>query len=303
MTAAHAFRRKDETDQHAAEDTRFAEPVRDHLAIDLGSRPADRFQRFRHSLPTDVSRRAYLPIIGRHFSSERMPLRPPGAYALSFDGVDDILVIHATDPAVDQLSTQATFESWILVKSIKNFERIIDRSDDDGYDRFLLTLDHELMGVDLNLNRSVVRANALPLGEWVHVAATYDGEMQRVYINGELGAELGYSGAIDVTTPKMSIGNNLWNNRQFHGFIMEVRIWSVARTETEIRETLTTRLTGQEPDLLAYWPMREGRGQRVHDLAGSSTGELGLSSCRDRSDPRWISVQQDTKHPPRRPGR
>ena len=43
--------------------------------------------------------------------------------------------------------------------------------------------------------------------------------------------------------------------RNFHGKIDDVRFWNVARTPEEIRNNMNSSLTGNEPGLVAYYPM------------------------------------------------
>jgi hypothetical protein len=46
----------------------------------------------------------------------------------------------------------------------------------------------------------------LPVGRWVHVAATYDGTFMRVYVDGEMVAEGEWPGVIDVNTADVFLG-------------------------------------------------------------------------------------------------
>jgi hypothetical protein len=68
---------------------------------------------------------------------------------------------------------------------------------------------------------------------WIHIAATYDGNEQKLYVNGKLDASMKKSGAITVNNDNLTIG---WvdNNRYFDGLIDEVQIWSRALTEDEL---------------------------------------------------------------------
>src|SRR5262249_48876100 len=51
------------------------------------------------------------------------------------------------------------------------------------------------------------------------------------------------------------------------GQIDDVQIWSVARSADEIRQDMTTPLTGSEPNLDAYYRFDEGQGLTAHDLS------------------------------------
>lgn len=238
----------------------------------------------------------YLPIAMQPSSQARSAGQsttlPPGDFALSFDGINDIVAIQVPDPSLNTLVTQVTFESWIHAKSLRNHERIIDRSDDDSYDRWVLALHENTRGVQININRQIAHsAAAIPLNQWIHVAATYNGETEKIYVNGNLVGTNAYSGEMDVNEAKITIGNNFENSRPFHGLITEVRIWCVARTQDQIRETMDISLTGAQEGLIAYWPMDEGQGQVVNELVSNSVGEVGLNSVPDWTDPAWVPIR------------
>ncbi len=56
------------------------------------------------------------------------------------------------------------------------------------------------------------------------------------------------------------------------GKVAELRIWSVALTEEEIEVNSKTLLSGNEPGLLAYYPMNEASGNTVSDKTGKGHG-------------------------------
>ncbi|NEQ65340.1 MAG: hypothetical protein F6K21_07560 [Symploca sp. SIO2D2] len=62
----------------------------------------------------------------------------------------------------------------------------------------------------------------------------------------------------------------------FKGAISEVRLWNVARSEAEIKETQSQRLPLYyfDSNLIGYWRLEEGQDYKVYDLTGNNT--LGL---------------------------
>ena len=101
----------------------------------------------------------------------------------------------------------------------------------------------------------------IPLETYTHVAVTYDGSTVQAYINGELAA----SGELQeppMMMPRSAIVGASQNQEQvlenfFPGQIADLRIWTIARTQTEIQANMSTRLTGKEANLLAYFPLNE----------------------------------------------
>lgn len=64
---------------------------------------------------------------------------------------------------------------------------------------------------------NLVAPSSLPLNTWSHVAATYDGAMMRLYINGLLVGSQPQSGPITVSVDPLNIGGNVsgenWSGR------------------------------------------------------------------------------------------
>lgn len=67
----------------------------------------------------------------------------------------------------------------------------------------------------------------------------------------------------------ITIGGN-----SFVGGIHDVRLWSKALTLTDAFANIYTQYMGNEPDLIGYWPMTEGRGTITRDLARSKHMQL-----------------------------
>jgi hypothetical protein len=127
-------------------------------------------------------------------------------------------------------------------------------------------------------------------GEWWHVAMTYDGEYTRIYFNAVPAFERYNPGTIAGYETDIMLGrvtnNPLWH---FNGWIDEVRIWDVARTQQQIADNMNQPLNGNEPGLIAYWPFDEGEGQIFNDLTiHGSFGHLGNNPDPDQNDPIWV---------------
>jgi hypothetical protein len=76
----------------------------------------------------------------------------------------------------------------------------------------------------------------LPLTRWSHVALSYDGSYQRVYIDGQLSNFCWAPGAISwATTAGLRLGGSFESFESYRGEIDEVRWWAAARSESEIR--------------------------------------------------------------------
>ncbi len=72
------------------------------------------------------------------------------------------------------------------------------------------------------------------------------------------------------------------------GSIDELRIWTVARSATDIGKFRTASIAGSAPGLAANWTFGEGSGQLVHDSVGSvAPAFLGGTSNVEAADPSW----------------
>ena len=108
-------------------------------------------------------------------------------------------------------------------------------------------------------------------GNWVHVAVVKNGTTSTLYINGVSEA----SGTIDraLALSTFDIGNlnehGSQQNRYFPGLIDEVRIWSTARTQSELQASMNKELAGNESGLAHYYKMLTGNGTTLTDNVSS----------------------------------
>jgi gliding motility-associated-like protein len=88
-----------------------------------------------------------------------------------------------------------------------------------------------------------------------HLAATYDGAMLKYYVNGCLTGQMAWTGNMVQNNLTTAIGNmSTCQCEQFIGYIDEVRIWNVARTQAQIAANMTNLPTPTtQPGLLGYW--------------------------------------------------
>jgi signal transduction histidine kinase/DNA-binding response OmpR family regulator/ligand-binding sensor domain-containing protein/protocatechuate 3,4-dioxygenase beta subunit len=119
----------------------------------------------------------------------------------------------------------------------------------------------------------------LQTGAWQHIAATYDGTNYLVYVNAKQVTALALR-ATPLKTPVQWIGRP---EHFFNGQIDDVRLWNVARTQEQIRETMYQNLTGKEPGLAACWnfdqPVKPGlRGVQVSSLLSDTNGVLWVGT-------------------------
>lgn len=97
---------------------------------------------------------------------------------------------------------------------------------------------------------------------WKHVAGVWNPATgdKIIYINGSaVATAAGVTGTLAVNTTKLRIGDTL------NGSLQDIRLWSVARTPTEVNAFKDKTLTGRETGLAAYWKLDEKIGDRAED--------------------------------------
>ncbi len=92
-------------------------------------------------------------------------------------------------------------------------------------------------------------------GEWVHLAGTYDGVNVKLYKNGILVASAPFTANIGAGDTGFYIGSFGQLDKTFQGLIDEIRVWNIARTQTEIQNDMSIVLHGNESGLVGYWPL------------------------------------------------
>jgi gliding motility-associated-like protein len=88
-----------------------------------------------------------------------------------------------------------------------------------------------------------------------HLAATYDGATLSYYVNGCLTGSMPWTGNMIQNNLTTAIGNmSTCQCEQFQGYIDEVRIWNVARTQAQIAANMQNLPSpATQPGLLGYW--------------------------------------------------
>ena len=96
---------------------------------------------------------------------------------------------------------------------------------------------------------NVYATAALVPNTWTHVAATYNGTLIQLYINGGLVSSMPATGLIQTTTTSLRIGGNTYPTEFFQGLIDEVRIYNRALSAAEVATDMNTPVGSQGSDM------------------------------------------------------
>ena len=93
-----------------------------------------------------------------------------------------------------------------------------------------------------NRNTSIKTPEVLPVGKWVHVAASYDhgSGNNSLYINGHLKASQNVGRGYEIATnfQKVRMGSSSCRDENFKGKIAEMKVYKVAMNEAQIQTSI-----------------------------------------------------------------
>ena len=120
--------------------------------------------------------------------------------------------------------------------------------------------------------------------QWYHAALVRESGTLRLFING-IAQTLGASSAPATPTIGSYIGANANGNNAFAGKIEELKCWTVARSESQIRETLHLTLDGSETGIAGYYQFNETNAtDEVTDVVAANQAQPQNTPARTSSD-------------------
>ena len=208
--------------------------------------------------------------------------------AYSFDGVSN--VVDLPSGAIIAAASDITIAAWINIDTSPERRFISrfygsstgNRSGSIGYTAsggYNLQV-RNAAGVAITLD-----SNVTTIGEWVHVAATWNQttEVLSIYVNGLLKGTSSLAGpsASGASVPKL--GNSVDSaDVFFDGKMQDVRIYTAALTAQEVAY-IYNRVNDLTTNLDGHYKMTEGSGTVAVDSAGGDDGTLvGVSHVTDR---------------------
>ena len=215
--------------------------------------------------------------------------------AIKFDGVDDY--VDFGNRSVLRFQSGFTVEAWINPEEERGFPLSFMNLTTDvkngyglGYENGKLRFLIQPLAMPVSEWSDLPGAN-LPLNQWSHVAATYDGKIIKFYLNGVMVESKTTSANVQSITWS-ALPTGLYAGRYmattpaeasyFKGSIDDIRLWRTVRTASEISGNYMTKITGSEANLAAYWNFNEGEGTLTQDSGPNNySGTL-------KNGPVWI---------------
>jgi hypothetical protein len=200
----------------------------------------------------------FFPVSRRISKAKKEP-----RYALAFDGIDDIVICGTNVPAPVEA---VTIEVWAQLHEGGSYPRILARESNWGLLLHAATPYNRIRWFGSGVDDSI-GFYSFKYRRWYHLAVVYDGERIRGLVNGvRLGEGIPKTGDLTHSpTVPVTIGNRADLDRPFSGVLRDCRLWSVARSDEEIRLSMYSIPDANDPTLIGHWLLNEGNGDVAMD--------------------------------------
>ena len=126
---------------------------------------------------------------------------------------------------------------------------------------------------------------------WHHILISYDGDLGRVFVNGELDNEVDLGGIeLGASGTGMHIGTTQNSTNPFIGYLDEVAVWGRSLSAAEVATIFQQgvhALGNAQPGPLGYWPMDDQSNPNTvvdasgSELTGTSVGNIAISGVEE----------------------
>lgn len=202
--------------------------------------------------------------------------------SLVFDGIDDFVEC-GNDPVVSATNIK-TMECWAKFANIPFQCELISKS--------VINSGIELLVYNGNLSFYCMYdgghfsyidypTSNIIAGKWYHLAVSFNGTSgsMKLYVNGvPVGTrtdvnDIDATGVSDPAASTLKLGN--WSytgfTRYFPGVLDEVRIWSIERSASDIKNGMYGTVATNTAGLTAYYKSNEGTGTTVDNTTGNAS--------------------------------
>jgi hypothetical protein len=223
-----------------------------------------------------------------------------------FDGIDDYLQISNSTILNTIKATDFTVEAWVYIRGFST-----QGSQTFPVSNQILEIYNNYITFLSNHGLALPDALKMETNKWYYVAVTYERSLMTAYtyINGiKVGASNSSTEPNLIINPDLLIGYSPWGNTEYaNGFIDELRIWNVKRTDAEIVENYNKKLSIPQNGLILYFDFDES-GKDPIDMSGFNNTAVfkngakkaffspvnaKIPSQSDVSDNLWAIVKSD----------
>ena len=182
--------------------------------------------------------------------------------ALTFKGSSGSYVTVADAPSL-RMTKAVTIEAWVKPSTTTGWRTVVlkERPDQLSYALYAANEQHRPAGhIFTSRDTAVAGGTALPVNTWSHLASTWDGNTQTLYVNGKKVASAALKGSVVNSSKPLRIGGNALWSEWFKGSIDDVRVYNRALSATEVasdRDTPVSSLAALPVPPLPIPPLPE----------------------------------------------
>ena len=176
--------------------------------------------------------------------------------------------------------TEFTISGWVNPQMDASHSGFFGFRNNSDADFFLLQLQNSTnvearFRNSAGINFDVLANSILDIGQWQHLAFTYDGSYIKLYKNGSMVDSSAANGTITNVSQSFKIGSLEYQSSSFpmQGSIDEVRLWDEAISENVISSWMCDPIDLTHPNynnLMGYWRLNDGTGNGVSDNSPSN---------------------------------
>ena len=201
-------------------------------------------------------------------------------YQLDFNSSAQSYVEVPNASSVIANKTELTISAWVNPQTDASHSGLFGFRNNTDADFFLLQLQNT-NNVEARFRNSagvqfdVLAYNILDIGQWQHLAFSYDGSFIRLYKNGVIVDSTAANGTITNISQSFKVGALDWQTTSFpmQGSVDEVRLWDAAVSENVISSWMCTAIDLTHPNysnLMGYWRLNDGTANNVSDNSPSN---------------------------------
>ena len=187
-------------------------------------------------------------------------------YSLDFDGGEDYVALNGTDVAPPW-----TVEVMVNKNETDNYQHLLTGNDGNSGIRL-----EQYWGVNVGFTQSGVAdwsfSYTAPIGQWVQLTITNDGNTTKLYVDGVFNSSVNAS----INMPLKWISKNT-EFASLKAKIDELRMWDMVLSDSIIQQNSHQPVDPSHPNyanLLHYYKFDEGTGNTCYDSKGNLDGTI-----------------------------
>lgn len=221
----------------------------------------------------------------------------PGA-ALASSGNNQLVTV--PDDASLDIECQLSIEFWCKPTAYEIWGAIVMKAAGNswggGYGIYLFNSELRFYPTGFGSQHST--GYNLPLNQWTHIAATYDGSESKVYVNGSLVSTKTIGLPIPTNNFPMGIsGDPGFPSFNFNGHLDEVRVWGKELSQSEIQANMNCEIQGTSDCLRANYHFNQGVAGAdnsavttlIDDSGNGNDGTLGSGYALTGTNSNWVA--------------